>query len=125
MCLSLFHTKSSSTNHSSGKEITDKIHYQTTRLLITILTLLALLVKDVGFVVSVTGAVLGSALIYMIPSYLFLKSTQRRKDDGTLVFHTKLKLERWWNRFLIGLGVFLGMAGAWMSVVHSFFPHLL
>ena len=88
-------------------------------------TLLALLLDDAGFVVSFTGALLGSGLIYMVPSYLFLKSTQRRIDDGSLESTMVLKLERWWNRFLIGLGVILGLAGAWMSVVNSFFPYLM
>ncbi len=108
-----------------GQEITDKIHYRTTRLMVGVLTALALLISDAGFVVSVTGAVLGSALIYMIPSFLFLKSTKRRMDSGALQSSTTLKIERWWNRGLIGLGVFLACAGAWMSVVNSFFPHLL
>ena len=32
--------------------------------------------------VSLTGAVLGSALIYMIPPYLYVKSTNRRMEPG-------------------------------------------
>ena len=108
-----------------GQEITDKIHIRTTRLLTLALTTLALVINDAGFVVSVTGAVLGSALIYMIPPYLFLKSSQRRVDNGTLASTTTLKIERLWNKGLIGLGVFLALAGAYMCVVNSFFPHLL
>lgn len=108
-----------------GQEITDKIHYNTSRLLVGTITTLAILIKDAGFVVSVTGAVLGSALIYMIPPYLFLKSTSRRMDKGVVQATTSLKVERWWNRCLIGLGMFLALAGASMSVVNSFFPHLL
>lgn len=108
-----------------GKEITDKVHYRTSRLLVGSITALALLMNDAGFVVSVNGAVLGSALIYVIPSFLFLKSTTRRIVNGTLTSTTSLKIERWWNRGLIGVGAFLALAGAWMSVVNSFFPHLL
>ena len=108
-----------------GQEITDKIHYRTTRLSVGLLTALALLINDAGFVVSVTGAVLGSCLIYMIPSFLFLKSTKRRMDNGTLIATRGLKIERFFNKGLIVLGAFLALAGAYMSVVNSFFPHLL
>ncbi|KAL9183130.1 hypothetical protein ACHAXT_004917 [Thalassiosira profunda] len=108
-----------------GQEVTDKVHYRTTRLFTGLLTGLALLISDAGLVVSLTGAVLGSGLIYILPSYLFLKSTKRRTDEGTLASSRTLKIERWWNRGLIGLGVFLALAGAWMSVVNSLFPHLL
>ncbi len=108
-----------------GKEISDNIHYRTSKMFIGILTSLALLVSDAGFVVSVTGALLGSALIYMIPSFIFLKSTRRRMNAGTLANTRVLKVERLWNKFLIGLGLILGVAGAGMSVVNTFFPHML
>jgi len=108
-----------------GKEISDKIHYRTSQFFIGILTSLALAVSDAGFVVSVTGALLGSALIYMIPSFIFLKSTRRRISEGSLVSTRVLTVERYWNKFLIGLGAFLALAGAGMSVVNTFFPHLL
>lgn len=108
-----------------GQEISDKIHYRTSQILIGILTSLALVVSDAGFVVSVTGALLGSALIYMVPPFLFLKSTKRRMNDGSLTSTRTLRLERLWNKFLIGLGAFLALAGAVMSVVNTFFPHML
>jgi sodium-coupled neutral amino acid transporter 11 len=109
-----------------GKEkITDAIHYRTSRLLVGSVTALALLTNDAGFVVSVNGAVLGSALIYIIPAFLFLKSTERRVAEGALKVSSLLRFEQWWNRGLISLGTFLALAGAWMSVVNSFFPHLL
>ena len=108
-----------------GKEITDAVHYRTSRLLVGSVTALALLMNDAGFVVSVNGAVLGSALIYIIPAFLFLKSTERRVAEGALKVSSLLRIERWWNRGLISLGAFLALAGAWMSVVNSFFPHLL
>jgi len=107
------------------QEISDRIHYRTSQLFIGILTSLALVVSDAGFVVSVTGALLGSALIYMIPSFIFLKSTRRRMNDGSLANSRVLKVERLWNKFLIGLGAFLALAGAGMSVVITFFPRLL
>jgi len=108
-----------------GQEVSDKMHIRTTRGFVGVLTGLALLVEDAGFVVSVTGAVLGSALIYITPSYLFLKSTKRRVHNGSLEWTKMLKVERWLNKVLIVLGVFLGLSGAYMSVLNSFFRHLL
>ena len=111
--------------HPGVSEVSDAVHYRTSRWLVGSVTALALLTNDAGFVVSINGAVLGSALIYVIPSFLFLRSTKRRVGNGTLECTTALKIERWWNKGLIGLGAFLALAGAYMSVVNSFFPHLL
>lgn len=109
----------------TGKEVTDKIQARTTKLLVGSLTALALILDDAGFVVSFTGAILGSALIYIIPPFLFLKSTKRRLDSGAMEATRTLKVERMWNRFLIALGLFLGVAGGSMTVINTFFPHLL
>ena len=111
--------------YHAGREISDEVHYRTSRILVGSVTALALLMNDAGFVVSLNGAVLGSALIYVIPSFLFLKSTNRRLGNGSLKATAALRIERWWNRGLMGLGAFLALAGAVMSVVNSFFPHLL
>jgi sodium-coupled neutral amino acid transporter 11 len=111
--------------YHAGRAISDEVHYRTSRYLVVSVTILALLMNDAGFVVSLNGAVLGSALIYVIPSFLFLKSTNRRLGDGSLKSTAALRIERWWNRGLMGLGAFLALAGAVMSVVNSFFPHLL
>ena len=111
--------------HPGVSEVSDAVHYRTSRWLVGSVTALALVTNDAGFVVSINGAVLGSALIYVIPSFLFLRSTKRRVGNGTLEYTTALKIERWWNKGLIGLGAFLALAGAYMSVVNSFFPHLL
>jgi sodium-coupled neutral amino acid transporter 11 len=108
-----------------GKEITDEIRIKTTQALVGTITALAMVLSDAGFVVSFTGALLGSALIYIIPPFLFLKSTKRRVGAGLMSSTSTLKLERCWNRFLIVLGVFLAFAGGSMTVVNSFFPHLL
>ncbi|KAL7484300.1 hypothetical protein ACHAW6_009948 [Cyclotella cf. meneghiniana] len=108
-----------------GKEITDEKQIKTTKALVGTITALALVLNDAGFVVSFTGALLGSALIYIIPPLLFLKSTKRRIDNGSLASTSTLKIERFWNRFLIVLGAFLAFAGCSMTVVNSFFPHLL
>ena len=108
-----------------GKEITDDIRTRTTQTLIGTITGLALLLEDAGFVVSLSGAIFGSALIYIMPPLLFLRSTKRRLDNGSLAATSTIKFERMWNRFLIVLGGLLSIAGASMTVINSFFPHLI
>lgn len=103
-----------------GKDITDDIRARTTKALIGTITGLALLLEDAGFVVSLSGAIFGSALIYIMPSLLFLKSSKRRLDNGSLAATSTVKLERLWNMLLIMLGVVLSIAGASMTVINSF-----
>ena len=107
------------------KEITESVRMNSTRMLIGSITALTLLLEDAGFVVSLSGATFGTAFIYIIPSLLFLKSTARRVGNGSMSATTSLKIERMWNRFLIALGAFLTAAGVSMTVINSFFPHLL
>jgi sodium-coupled neutral amino acid transporter 11 len=108
-----------------GKEITNDIRVRTTRVLVGTITGLALLLDDAGFVVSFMGAIFGSALIYIAPPVLFLKSTKRRMDSGSMKPTLALKFERMWNRSLIVLGALLTIAGGSMTVINTFSPHLL
>lgn len=108
-----------------GKNITDNIRLDTTRALVGTISGLALILEDAGFVVSLSGAIFGSAFIYIIPPLLFLKSTKRRVDNGSIPLTSTLKMERIWNKLLIVLGAFLATAGASMTIISSFFPHLL
>ena len=107
------------------KEVTESVRMNSTRMLVGSITALALLLEDAGFVVSLSGATFGTAFIYIIPSLLFLKSTARRVGNGSMSATTSLKIERMWNRFLIALGAFLTAAGVSMTVINSFFPHML
>lgn len=79
-------------------------------------TVLALLLKNAGFVVSFNGAVMGSAIIYLFPSMMFLK-----KNKGV----QNMRVERLFNQALVALGVVLGVVGGAVTVLSSFFPHLL
>lgn len=86
--------------------------------LVAILTSIALAVKDVGFIIGLNGAVMGSNLMYTIPCLLFLKKT-----SGTT--GRRLRWERKFCRLLIGFGVTSAIAGAWVSIASAFFPHML
>jgi solute carrier family 38 (sodium-coupled neutral amino acid transporter), member 11 len=88
---------------------------QTSTILLSIVTVLALVIKDAGFVISLIGAVMGSSIIYTFPSLLFLR--RNGKNDS--------KLERNFCRFLVGFGIFSAIIGGTTSVLNTFFPKML
>ena len=90
-----------------------------TQVLLGSLTGLALVLKDAGFIVSFNGALMGSAIIYLFPPLMFLKSTASK------VLTPKLRRERTFNKFLIALGVVVAILGGSVSVLDSFFPAVL
>jgi amino acid permease len=93
---------------------------QVTALLLSILTGIALFVKDAGFVISFNGALTGTAIIYTYPALLYLKHTSK---DVTR--RMKNKLERYFCKFLVGFGFACSILGAITAVLHSYFPHVL
>ena len=98
---------------------------KTTRIMLSLVTATALLLEDSGFVVSLNGALAGSAIIYVFPAIMFLKSSSKRLANGTLKMTKKLKLERIFNKAMAGLGVALGLCGASVSILSTFFPGVL
>jgi len=80
---------------------------------LTLITCLALVLKNAGFISAFMGAVCGSAIIYIFPSVMFLKSGYGGKK------------ERAFNYFLIALGAIFGVAGGAVSILDSFFPAML
>lgn len=98
------------------KDISEKENTNVVRAGLGAVTVLALLLKNAGFVVSFNGAVMGSAIIYLFPSMMFLK-----KNKGV----QNMRVERLFNQALVALGVVLGVVGGAVTVLSSFFPHLL
>jgi solute carrier family 38 (sodium-coupled neutral amino acid transporter), member 11 len=77
------------------------------------LTGVSLLLKNAGLVVSFNGAVMGSAITYIFPAILLLKS----KLGG--------KIERLASRLLIVFGVMVAFMGGSVSLMNAFAPNLL
>jgi amino acid permease len=92
---------------------------------VAIVTGLALMLEDAGFVVSFNGALVGSAIVYIFPSVLFLQATKRRLKEGSIQLTRKLRLERYLSRFLVGFGVATGVLGAAVTVLNYFYPGAL
>lgn len=108
-----------------GKEVTDKLRSKTTKIMLSIVTATALILEDSGFVVSLNGAIMGSAIIYVFPALMFLKSTSSRLSEGSLKMTRGLKAERLFNKVMAVLGVCLGLSGAAVSILSTFFPGFL
>jgi hypothetical protein len=84
--------------------------------LLCVLTGISLFLNNVGFVVGLNGSLVGSALVYVFPSLMFLNKS--RRQQGALTF--SLRLERWLCRFLVGFGMFAGVSGAGAVIANSF-----
>jgi len=110
---------------AKGKEITVDANKKVTRLLLGGITAVALVLENVGFVVGLNGAVMGSAIIYIFPSLLYLRSAKKQLADGVLIDSARHKVERAFNRFLIVFGVLCGLIGGGVTIADAFFPHLL
>jgi amino acid permease len=110
--------------------------------LLIAITSLALLVDDAGFVVSLIGAIMGTALVYLFPTMLFLRETKTLEssrflklgmqketlagqDGARRSIISSLRTERIFCKVLLTFGILSGVAGAVTSVLMSFFPYLL
>merc|ERR1711957_835469 len=57
----------------------DTVHRASTVLLLAAVSTVSLFLKDLGLVVAFGGAILGSALVYIMPALMFLK---HKHDDA-------------------------------------------
>lgn len=108
-----------------GKDVSDSFNIFVTRSLLGILTTTALFLQDAGIVVSLNGAVMGSAIIYCFPSIIFLKLTSRLFSEGKLEKSRKIMIERFANKCLIGTGSLIASCGAAVILLNKFKPGFL
>ena len=82
------------------------VHWITTIALMCVTNGVALVLKDLGLIVALGGAILGSALVYIFPALMAVY--EKGGATGSL--------EKKFNVFLTGLGVFLAGLGAKMCL---------
>jgi len=70
--------------------------------------------EDVGFVIGVIGAVLGTSVVYIIPALLNTKLLARVKDTAVA------KPEKRFNQGLIVIGVVFALLGTYMAIDDQF-----
>lgn len=95
---------------------TSQLEKNVTTGLLFMLTGISLCINNGGFVVGLNGALVGSALVYVFPSLMFLKRTGRQKGPVSSMVH----LERWFCRFLVGFGIAAAISGAGAVVANTF-----
>lgn len=95
------------------KPVPDRLNFQITTLMVLVLTFGAFIMENAGMVVGLNGALMGSAIVYVFPSLLFLA-----KKRGN-------RAERMLNRGLVGFGVVAGLAGAAVTLLNTYAPQML
>jgi len=105
--------------NASDKAGRTDVHIISTVLLMVAVNGLALFVKNLGLVVSLGGAILGSALVYIFPALMSvvhsLRQAKTLRDAGKPV-PLGARLETAGGVCLAALGVFLAAVGAVMSL---------
>lgn len=81
---------------------------------------LAVFLRDVGFVVSFGGALLGSAIIYIFPAIIFIKTMAQKVKSGEVQETAAVRNEVALNKGIAGLGVVMAIIGASVSVLKTF-----
>lgn len=108
-----------------GKDPREQVQQnRATRLTMGLLTVAALAMKDAGFVIGFSGAVMGSFIVYIFPALLFLSQSGRQTPTLSSL-NWKVKTERAFCRFLVVWGGLLAALGGGVSVANSYFQHLL
>lgn len=109
----------------TGEKVSRESKQKVTRGLVSVITGLSLILKDAGVVVSFNGAVMGSAIIFIFPALLFLKSTKEKLESGALELTRKVKLERVANRLLVCFGGVSAVLGGAVTIITKYFPNLI
>lgn len=88
--------------------------------LIGLLTALAIALKDVGFVVSISGALFGSAIMFIVPAIMNLNNSRKpiTKANGEVVGKIG-KLEAVFNHVMMASGVVMGVLGVIISILRE------
>mmetsp|Transcript_74 Transcript_74/g.96 ORF Transcript_74/g.96 Transcript_74/m.96 type:complete len:484 (-) Transcript_74:73-1524(-) len=93
------------------KQTNDKLN-KLTVILLSLVTVAALNVKDLSFIMSFGGATLGNSLIYIFPALMFRKVVKDMGDSAS----PALKNEIYFTTFTCVLGVAMGCIGATMAI---------
>lgn len=84
------------------------------------ISVLAVFLRDVGFVASFGGAILGSAIIYIFPALIFLQTVKNQVKSGEIADYNTVRKEVIANKAIVGLGGIFAVIGATVSVLKTF-----
>jgi len=95
------------------------VHIITTIVLLCLMNGVALVLKNLGLVVAVGGAALGTSLVYTFPALMFIQATRLKKKELEAKgqkLDAGREMEMKANVGLVGLGLSLGGLGVYMSL---------
>jgi Na+/serine symporter len=87
--------------------------------LLAIVTSLAIVLRDVGFVVSLSGAMFGAALMFVVPTLMNIANTKALAKQKNVALTKGEKIEIGANYGIVGAGVFTGILGVTISVLRQ------
>jgi len=108
-----------------GKKISKSLDVKVSRCILAVITALSMVIKEAGFVNGFSGAVMGSAIIYIFPPLLHRQQIKRKIRNGTMIMTKGLQIERILGWALMAFGVCASVVGGTITVLNSFFPQLL
>ena len=85
--------------------------------LLALVTALALVLKDVGFVVSVSGALFGNALMFMVPAWMNICNKKTIAAKTNVPIDKNGKMEIAFNYGMIVSGFIMGAVGVTISTL--------
>jgi amino acid permease len=86
---------------------------------------LSLFLRDLGFVNSFGGALIASLIIYICPAGMYLAPLRQQLKKGVTKLSKWRRLEFVANYGIVVLGIAMGLLGAGVSVLETFFPAVL
>lgn len=97
-------------------ELTDSQSNRLTVGLVSLITMLALKINNLTFVASLSGALLGTSLIFIFPPLMFRSALMMESDRTNTPLTSHQKFERRICSAIVGLGVFIAGVGAKMAL---------
>lgn len=88
--------------------------------LLGFVTAASLKLSDLGFVNSFAGALIGSGIIYIFPSLMFLRPLKNKLATGAAKLTAGVRREMAANKGIIVAGAVMGVLGAAVSVLETF-----
>lgn len=113
---SIFSKKKDNLTPPKRLVLTDKQSNRLTVGLVSMITIMALKITSITFVASISGALLGTSLIFIFPPLMF-RSALTMESERTKTPFTKLqRFERRLCSIIVGLGVFIAGVGTKMAL---------
>jgi amino acid permease len=93
---------------------TDAYHFPVVASFITVITTIAILVEDISLVVGITGAAMGSLIVYIIPAIIYVSAVKKTHGVKSVEYSKSKKVLA-----LVPFGASIGILGVTMTIVEA------